>query len=182
MIISYFDTENDKKKFYSSCYKCYIAAVSCLQNNSPLKNKIIEYSQNVHPQERNCSASTSAISNLCLKIVNVFGSKAPKIFKLPLESTSDSIVDVMRHQWKMYQLVNITESMHIAENETRKNSISNSYRNYALEHSRLFQERPMEESRYVRIGSYWNSINGTLNEFAKPIYTLLFALTKSILS
>ena len=182
MIISYFDTENDKKKFYSSCYKCYIAAVSYIQNNPPFTNKITEYSQSLHPQERNCGASTGAISNLCLKMVKVFGSKAPKIFKLPLDSTSYSIVDVKRHQWKMYQFVHITESMYIAENETRKNSISNSYWNYALEHSGLFQERPMEESRYVRISSYWNSINGILNKFAKPIYTQLFALTKSILS
>ena len=55
----------------------------------------------------------------------------------------------------------------MAENETRKNNISNFYWNYALEHSGLLQERPMEESRYVRIDSYWNSINGILNEFGK---------------
>ena len=121
MIISNFDNENDKKKFYSSCHKCYIAAVSYLQNNPSFKNKITEYSQNLH-----CGSSTSAISNLCLKLVEVFGSKAPKIFKLPLDSTSDSIVDVIRHQEKMYQLVHIRESMCIAENETRKNNISNS--------------------------------------------------------
>ena len=93
MIISDFDNENDKKKFYSSCHKCYIAAVSYLKNNPSFKNKITEYSQNLH-----CGLSTSAISNLCLKLVEVFGSKAPKIFKLPLDSTSDSIVDVIRHQ------------------------------------------------------------------------------------
>ena len=96
-IISDFGPENDKKKFYSSFYKCYIAVVSYLQNNPPFKNKITEYSQNLHPQERNCGASTSSICNLCLKIVQVFGSKAPKIFKLPLDSTSDSIVDVMEN-------------------------------------------------------------------------------------
>ena len=82
----------------------------------------------------------------------------------------------------MYQLVHIRESMCIAENETRKNNISNSYWNYSLEHSKLFQERLMEESRYVRIDSYWNSINGILNEFAKPKYTQLFALAKASIS
>ena len=30
MIISDFDDESDKDKFYSSCQKCYIAAVSYL--------------------------------------------------------------------------------------------------------------------------------------------------------
>ena len=72
--------------------------------------------------------------------------------------------------------------MYIAENETRKNNISNSYWNYVLEHSGLFQERHVEESRYVRIDSCWNIMNGILNEFTKPIYTQLFALTKAILS
>ena len=72
--------------------------------------------------------------------------------------------------------------MYMIENETRKNNIPNSYWNYALEHSRLFQERPMEESRHVRIDIYWNSINGILNEFRKPKYIQLFALAKAILS
>ena len=43
-IISDFDNESDKKKFYSSCQKCYIADVSYLQNNLPFNNKIIKYS------------------------------------------------------------------------------------------------------------------------------------------
>ena len=70
----------------------------------------------------------------------------------------------------------------MAENETRKNDISNSYWNYALEHSGLFQERSVEESRYVTIDIYWNNINSILNEFEKPKYNQLFALTKAILS
>ena len=100
--------------------------------------------------------------------MKVLDSKAPKIFELPLDSTSDSILDVVKHQWKMYQLEHVTESMCMVENETRKNTIPNSYWNYALEHSQLFQERPIEENRYVRIDIYWNSINGILNEFGKP--------------
>ena len=180
-IISDLDNGTDKNRFYSSCQKCYIAALSYLQNNLPFNNKIIEYSQYLHPQKRSCSASICA-SNLCSKIMKEFGSKAPKIFELPLDSTSDSIVDVVRQQWKMYQLEHITESMYMVENETRKNNIPNSYWNYALEHSGLFQERPMEESRYVRIDIYWYSINGILNEFGKPKYTQLFALVKAILS
>ena len=50
--ISDFDSECDKNKFYSSCQKCYVAAVSCLQNNLPFNNKIIEYSQYLHPWKR----------------------------------------------------------------------------------------------------------------------------------
>ena len=42
--------------------------------------------------------------------------------------------------------------------------------------------KKMEESRYVRIDIYWNSINGILNEFGKPKWTQLFALAKAILS
>ena len=111
-----------------------------------------------------------------------FGSKAPKIFGLPLDSTSDSIANVVRHEWKMNQLEPITESMYMAENKTRKNNISNSYWNYALEHSELFQERLMEESSYVKVDRYWYIINSILNEFEKPKYTQLFALAKAILS
>ena len=71
--------------------------------------------------------------------MKVFRSKAPKIFELPLDSISDSIVDVVRYQWKMHQLEHITESMYTVENETRKNNIPNSYWNYVLEHSDYFK-------------------------------------------
>ena len=121
-IISDFDNESDIKKFYSSCQKCYLTAFSYLLNNLPFNSKTIKYSQNLCPQKRNSRASTSAISNLCLKIVKMFGSKAPKIFELPLDSTSDSIEDVLRKPWKMYQLEHMTESMYVAENKTRKNT------------------------------------------------------------
>ena len=121
-IISDFDNESDIKKFYSSCQKCYLTAVSYLLNNLPFNSKTIKYSQNLCPQKRNSRASTSAISNLCLKIVKMFGSKAPKIFELPLDSTSDSIEDVLRKPWKMNQLEHMTESMYVAENKTRKNT------------------------------------------------------------
>ena len=40
----------------------------------------------------------------------------------------------------------------------------------------------MEESRYVRIDIYWESINGILNEFGKSKDLQLFALAKPILS
>ena len=56
-IISDFDKGTDKNRFYSSCQKCYIAALSYLQNNLPFNKKIIEYSQYLHPQKTNCSAS-----------------------------------------------------------------------------------------------------------------------------
>ena len=51
-IISDFDYESNTKKFYSSCQKCYIAAISYLQNNLPFNSKIIEYSQYPHPLKK----------------------------------------------------------------------------------------------------------------------------------
>ena len=44
-IMSDFDNESDKKKVLFSRQKCYIAAVSHLQNNLPFNIKIIKYSQ-----------------------------------------------------------------------------------------------------------------------------------------
>ena len=70
----------------------------------------------------------------------------------------------------MHQLEHTTESVYMAENETRKNSISKSYWNYPLEHSGTFREaseRPMDKGRDVRIDYYWNSVNGILNESGK---------------
>ena len=40
-------------------------------------------------------------------------------------------------------------------------------------HSELFQERPMEDSRYARTDIYWESINGISNKFRIPLNCLL---------
>ena len=52
----------------------------------------------------------------------------------------------------------------MAENETKNNNISNSYWDYALEHSGLFQETPMEENRYARIDSSCKLCNKKIND------------------
>ena len=51
-IMSDFDNESDKKKVLFSRQKCYIAAVSHLQNNLPFNIKIIEYSQYLHLKKK----------------------------------------------------------------------------------------------------------------------------------
>ena len=96
--------------FRSSCLKCYVAATSYLQANLPYNNKMIQYVQYLHPEKRNDTMSTSAISNLALKLINVFGKKANNAFEVPYDVSQSEIIDMIRHQWKMYQLEQIPKS------------------------------------------------------------------------
>ena len=50
-----------------------------------------------------------------LKIANVFGSKATNIFNVSFDKTQGEIIDMGRHQWKMYQLEEIPESMYLVQ-------------------------------------------------------------------
>ena len=56
------------------------------------------------------------MSNLTLlKIANVFGSKATNIFSVSFDKTQAEIIDLVRHQWKMYQLEEIPESVYLVQ-------------------------------------------------------------------
>ena len=50
-----------------------------------------------------------------LKIANVFGSKATNIFNVSFDKTQAEIINMGRHQWKMYQLEEIPESMYLVQ-------------------------------------------------------------------
>ena len=50
-----------------------------------------------------------------LKIANVFGSKATNILNVSFDKTQAEIIDMVRHQWKMYQLEEIPESMYLVQ-------------------------------------------------------------------
>ena len=56
------------------------------------------------------------MSNLTLlKIANVFGSKATNVFNGSFDKTQAEIIDLVRHQWKMYQLEEIPESVYLVQ-------------------------------------------------------------------
>ena len=65
------DTEVAKFRLY--CGKCFVEAASYLEINLPFSNKILEYFQYLHPEKQNNSLSLDSISNLILKIANIFG-------------------------------------------------------------------------------------------------------------
>lgn len=86
--------------------------------------------------------SLNSISNLTLKIANVFESKAAKLFRVSSDKTPAQIVDIDRHQWKMYQLEEINDSMYKVTIEDNSSKIScfsgNNYWDYALEYCGVY--------------------------------------------
>ena len=170
--------------FRSSCLKCYVAATSYLQANLPYNNKVIQYAQYLHPEKRNDSMSTSAISNLALKLINVFGKKANNAFEVPYDVSQSEIIDMIRHQWKMYQLEQIPKSSYVlnADKEKKNKRRQNSYWQYAREYCGIFPSEYNDEGQFVRLDDYWCSVKMILNENGKPKYPQLFSLAKSILS
>lgn len=177
-------TDDLEKSFRSACLKSYKEATIYLQQNLPFNNKVIEYSQYLHPEKRNHVSSKSAISNLALKLTDVFGNQSQSVFQT--SGTSNEIVDLVRSQWSMYQIEDIQPSLYIVEesgeSSKERKSNQNSYWKYALEYCGLYsgQERP--RSKFIRVDCYWNNVGKITNEEGVLKYPQLFALAKAVLS
>lgn len=173
--------EEKENSFRSSCLQCYVQATEYLQQNLPFNNKIIEHAQYFHPEKRNHSMSTSGISNLALKITKVFGKSSQKVFDAG--KSPNEIVDLVRSQWKMYQVEEIHPSSYLTSGETEETNkkTQNSYWNYALDYCGLFTEE-RKFSKFVRADVYWDSIGKITNEEGVLKYPQLFALAKCVLS
>ena len=48
-----------------------------------------------------------------LKIANIFGSRATNVFNVSSDKILAEIDDILKHQWKMYQLEEISESLYL---------------------------------------------------------------------
>ena len=142
---------------------------------------MIQYAQYLHPEKRNDSMSTSAMSNLALKLINVFGKKANNAFEVPYDVSQSEIIDMIRHQ--MYQLEQIPKSSYVlnADNEKKNKRQQNSYWQYALQYCGIFPSE-YNDGQFVLLDDYWCSVKMILNENGKPKYPQLFSLAKSILS
>ena len=83
----------------------------------------------------------------------------------------------------MYQLEQIPNSMYLQKQNSNGNGRhQNSYWEYALEYCGIFPSEPREESQFLRLVDYWNSIGRVLNEDGKPKYQQLYSLAKAVLS
>ena len=169
--------------FRSSCLKCYVSATDYLQKHLPFNNNVIEQSQFLHPEKRNHPSSKSAISNLALKVTKALGKKSQIVFQTN-KSDSD-IVDLIRDQWRLYQVDDIPQSTYLVDekNEKKKNNRkSNSYWEYALKMCGLYTDVEVPSSKFVRVDQYWRTIGEMTNESGALKYPQLFSLAKTILS
>lgn len=111
--------DEEVTKFCSYYHKSFVAAASYLEVNLPFTNKILKYAQYIfyYSEKQNSNGlSLNSMSNLTLlKIANVFGSKATNIFNVSFDKTQAEIIDLVRHQWKMYQLEEIPESVYLVQ-------------------------------------------------------------------
>ena len=168
--------------FRSSCLKCYVSATKYLQQNLPFNNKFIEHAQYLHLEKRSHQCSKSAISNLALKVTKVLGKKAQDVFKT--KKSNPEIVDLIRDQWTLYQIDEIPPSTYLIDDasEKKKQSLQNSYWEYALRSCGLYADQERPKSKYIRVDTYWNTIGQITNEGGALKYPQLFALAKIVLS
>ena len=85
-----------------------------LINNLTFDVKLIKDAQYISPLKRNDPHARTAISNLALEIMKVFGDKYASIFNVNSSINSDQLCDIIRSQFQCYQLEDIPESLYIA--------------------------------------------------------------------
>ena len=124
-----------------------------------------------------------------MKITNVFGSKVTNVFNVSPDKTPPEVVDMVRHQWKMYQLMEISESIYLDKvrddsGKVRSTSSGNNYWDYALECCGILSQSVKPEVKCVGLDDCWSSIGEMIDEDGVLKYQQLFclAVAKAVLS
>ena len=108
-----------EKEFRQDCLDFFVTAVQYFQSNLPYDVSLLQHAQYIYPDKCNASESSSAISNLAVKITSVLNNNncLYKVFGVKNASTN-SIVDQVRSQWRFFQNEDIKkESCQLDENE-----------------------------------------------------------------
>ena len=79
--------------FRKESQEFYAKAVSYLQENLPLDVLVLKYLQYLHPEKRNNSGSTDAISNLAFRLTRMFSKSYCKIFQVPSTVSAEEVCE-----------------------------------------------------------------------------------------
>ena len=74
---------------------------------------VIRNIQFLHPEKRNNSGATNAIYNLSLKLTAALENKLSVV--LSTNDTKESICDMIRNQWMVYQNETLPESYYLCQ-------------------------------------------------------------------
>ena len=104
-----------------------------------------------------------------LKIANIFESKATNVFNVSSDKIPAEIDDILRHQWKMYQLEEISESLYLVKvkddsDKVCSTSSGNNYWAYALKYCGIFSQSVKLEVKYIRLDDYLGGIGEIIDE------------------
>ena len=109
------------------------------------------------------------------------------VFNVSSDKTPAEVVDMVRHQWKMYQLMEIPESMYLVKvrddsGKVCSTSSRNNYWDYALEYCGILSQSVQPEVKCIRLDDYWSSIGEMIDENGMLKYQQRFCLSKAVLS
>ena len=166
--------------FRSDCLKFYTTSVSYLQLQLPFDNCFLKNVQYIHPSKRLDTSSTSAVSNLALKIRDVLQNCLHSVFGVG--NDVDGLVDAIRDQWRAYQLEEIPASWFQEEDDhvVVSNRVQPSYWRYALQ---VCEIEPLSSplSGEKRIDEYWDKVSKICGDDGTAKYPQLASLMKVVL-
>ena len=176
--------DDDTEKFRKNCLNFYVTAVQYLQSNLPYDILLLQNAQYLHPEKRSALEATSAISNLALKIISVLNNNNAlfKVFGVS-GATSESVVDLIRGQWKFFLLEDIKKEWY----EEEEMAVCSSSRQQDSYWSRAEEMCGIESSRQIkrkmkRIDDFWGRIDSLTDDTGAKKYPQLVAMIKCVLS
>ena len=146
-----------QEKFRKDCQEFYKCSVEYLQKQLPLDNPVIKHAQYLHPIKRNDPSSCTAISNLALKVAESLKNRLSEVFMVKSSNaTVEGICDLVRSQWKVYQVEDICGETYLEAKQGKISSrVQLSYWDYALEICNM-KRLPKRTSTYIKVDEYWS--------------------------
>lgn len=183
LLISHEIPQEKQTAFRRSCLKLFTKSTEYLQENLPLKNTILKDAQYLHPQKQQETQSLPAISRLTVATVRCLKNHLQKVYSIDASATSEDICDMVRQQWRQYQMESIAKDWLVISNDHDKPPV-NSQTSYWKDVERSWADLvPIENAgEFVRIDHYWSRVFRIEDENGKQKYPQLEALVKCILT
>jgi hypothetical protein len=174
--------ELEKKRLKQNMEEALTESAGYLLEKLPIDEQVVRDAQYLCHQNNGGSKGVLAIKRLCYNVCRTLKPDAlKKIFNMKDDDSTDSLIDVVTEEFKLFQLEKIPSAFYEAKPKEKKREVY-SYWKYAYGLLDVAATDTDNDSKYVRIDHFWRNVGGIVDIEGRPKYLKLVTFVNLILT